>query len=315
MRRARTDVLLGTVAGLAAVLSFSLNVACSFSSAGGGGGGGTGGDDSGSETDDASGGATEGATEATTSGGSSSGSGATDGATGSTSSTGAPTTGTPSTSDASTGVTTTSSTTAPETTGCAATPWYPDGDNDGYGAGEPVESCEPLDGHADKPGDCDDNNDAISPGVDEICDDEDNNCNSLTDEWSPANVACHGCVLATYDERFYTFCEFERDWEPAREDCEWRGGDLVIIEDQAENDFVFVEAFKVQPGSWWLGGRRNNNNWYWVDGQKVEDGYQNWTNGEPEGLFDNSMALEDMGEWWSKDNNAERRFVCEITPP
>ncbi len=303
MRRQRTKVFSGTAT---AVASLALVAACSFSSAGGGGG--TGGDDS-SETDAASGGATEGI--GTTDDGAT-GPGATTSATGST---GAATTAGTTTSDATTGVASTSSSTEPETTGCAAVLWYPDGDGDGYGAGEPLESCEQPDGHVDAPGDCDDDNDAISPGIDELCDEQDNNCNNLVDEWSPANADCHGCALATYDDRFYAFCKFDRDWGDAREECMWRGGDLAISSDQAENDFVFVEAFKVDPGGWWLGSRRQSGNWVWVDGQNVNDGYENWAPGEPSGIAGDAMALKDMGAWWSEDDFWGRRFICEITPP
>ena len=61
--------------------------------------------------------------------------------------------------------------------------WYPDADGDGYGdeAGA-VTSCSPPDGHVDVSGDCDDDDDTIYPGADEICDGVDNDCDAATDE-------------------------------------------------------------------------------------------------------------------------------------
>lgn len=42
--------------------------------------------------------------------------------------------------------------------------WWPDGDGDGFGTGEPVQACEQPEGHADRPGDCDDTDPRVYPG-------------------------------------------------------------------------------------------------------------------------------------------------------
>jgi len=56
--------------------------------------------------------------------------------------------------------------------------YYFDGDDDGYGIGNPTVSCTPLTGYATLTGDCDDSNDTVYPGatdtegngIDENCD-------------------------------------------------------------------------------------------------------------------------------------------------
>lgn len=56
--------------------------------------------------------------------------------------------------------------------------YYFDGDNDGYGIGNPTVSCTPITGYATQTGDCDDSNDTVYPGatdtegngIDENCD-------------------------------------------------------------------------------------------------------------------------------------------------
>ncbi len=45
--------------------------------------------------------------------------------------------------------------------------WYPDGDGDGYGDGEPIVVCTPPDGYARDDGDCDDARSEIHPGATE----------------------------------------------------------------------------------------------------------------------------------------------------
>ncbi len=62
------------------------------------------------------------------------------------------------------------------------TKWYVDGDNDSYGAGDPVCACAPTASHTvAKAGDCDDSSGAIHPGAPELCNGIDDNCDGVTD--------------------------------------------------------------------------------------------------------------------------------------
>ena len=61
--------------------------------------------------------------------------------------------------------------------------WYVDADGDHYGADdETVVACSQPDGATAKPGDCDDNDETVNPGVREVCDDGvDNDCDGTVD--------------------------------------------------------------------------------------------------------------------------------------
>lgn len=77
------------------------------------------------------------------------------------------------------------------------TTWYPDVDGDGYGdwdeEAEAVESCEdPGDGFVGNDEDCNDGSEYIRPGVAEICDTIDNNCNGTINEPSEATPTWGG---------------------------------------------------------------------------------------------------------------------------
>ncbi len=64
-------------------------------------------------------------------------------------------------------------------------PWYPDGDGDGYGADDatPVVRCDPLDDEAELGGDCDDGDDRVAPDQPEVCDGAvDEDCDGDVDE-------------------------------------------------------------------------------------------------------------------------------------
>lgn len=66
--------------------------------------------------------------------------------------------------------------------------FYRDEDGDGYGVSDSTTTaCSTPDGYAEKSGDCDDSDDEIHPGAEEICGDGvDSNCSGLDDEDDPA---------------------------------------------------------------------------------------------------------------------------------
>lgn len=59
--------------------------------------------------------------------------------------------------------------------------WYADTDGDGYGGGGVVEACDQPAGYAATADDCDDANEAINPGADELCNGMDDDCDGLID--------------------------------------------------------------------------------------------------------------------------------------
>ena len=60
--------------------------------------------------------------------------------------------------------------------------FYMDADGDGYGDDEqPIVQCEQPENSSEVDGDCNDENDAIHPEAEEICDLKDNDCNGVSD--------------------------------------------------------------------------------------------------------------------------------------
>lgn len=61
--------------------------------------------------------------------------------------------------------------------------WYADNDGDGYGnTGVTSLSCNQPQGYVNIGGDCNDNNNNINPGMNEMCDGVDQNCDGVIDE-------------------------------------------------------------------------------------------------------------------------------------
>jgi hypothetical protein len=66
--------------------------------------------------------------------------------------------------------------------------WWPDPDQDGFGGGDPVASCGPLDGHVAVDGDCAPLDASVSPAATERCDGIDEDCDGVVDEGLPVTT-------------------------------------------------------------------------------------------------------------------------------
>ncbi len=65
--------------------------------------------------------------------------------------------------------------------------YYADEDLDGYGTeADTISACDELSGYAAEAGDCDDTDALINPGVEELCQGTDDNCNGDVDEDCPS---------------------------------------------------------------------------------------------------------------------------------
>lgn len=100
--------------------------------------------------------------------------------------------------------------------------YWPDGDGDGYGYGlaKPVRACDPPTGHVLDDTDCDDDLAGVHPGVDEVCNGLDDDCDDVVD-----TAACEGCTHLTAPEYVYWVCTTPilqpgPTWAEAEDRCE-----------------------------------------------------------------------------------------------
>ena len=79
--------------------------------------------------------------------------------------------------------------------------YYIDKDKDGYGVGAPTCLCGPVEPNiAEAPGDCEDNNEALNPGTNEVCDNGiDDDCDELVDNADP-DCALQSCLAWLEDD-------------------------------------------------------------------------------------------------------------------
>ncbi len=208
---------------------------------------------------------------------------------------------------------------------CAAQTYYRDVDGDGHGdpAG-PVEACEPPAGAVASNDDCDDTTSQRRPGLPEICDGLDSDCNAATIEQCP--VGCTPARRPPPDHvlRVYLVCNVSQSWVNARAICANAMYRLVQIDDAAENVFVRQTA-NAAFGSVdiHIGGSdlAIESTWVWDGGDPFWQGgsggmpsggrYANWASGEP-----NNNGAEDCAEmlpnglWNDTDCTDGYRFIC-----
>ncbi len=60
--------------------------------------------------------------------------------------------------------------------------WYPDTDLDDYGTGTEIVTCTASEGYSHQDGDCEDDDPDIHPNADEVCDNQDNDCDATIDD-------------------------------------------------------------------------------------------------------------------------------------
>ena len=186
---------------------------------------------------------------------------------------------------------------------------YLDVDQDGYGGGDYQTGCDDI--YLVSNLDCDDDDPAINPSIQEVCDGIDNDCDGAADDAS----VCP-CSFERYNDHPYLFCTQNRTWSVAKGECAQYGYYLTTIEDASENAWLDSVADGYSSGRWWIGINdiTVENYWDW-DGPYTT--FESWNNGQPDGGSNENCGLlnQQSGADWSDANcSTSIYFVCEASP-
>ncbi|XP_053376402.1 lactose-binding lectin l-2-like [Mercenaria mercenaria] len=103
---------------------------------------------------------------------------------------------------------------------------------------------------------------------------------SVEDECLPEAV--FGEDIYKLNNKFYKFMRQLQDWDTAKTSCYQMNGNLVHILSKEEHEFM-VDIIKNADDyyCYWIGGRRINEEFSWLDGPTFDSGYRNWHDGQP----------------------------------
>ncbi|MHA2296059.1 MAG: lectin-like protein [Candidatus Hodarchaeales archaeon] len=115
----------------------------------------------------------------------------------------------------------------------------------------------------------------------------------------------------TYNDHEYQLFTDSKTWTDAKADCEARGGHLVTISSNEENDFV--SGLTEPDTSVWIGftDEENEGDWRWITGEPVT--YTNWDSSEPNDAppGEDHAELYSSGKWNDLPGDYGGYYVCE----
>jgi hypothetical protein len=203
--------------------------------------------------------------------------------------------------------------------------WYRDLDGDLYGDSSSAwTDCWGAVGWLEEPGDCNDDDDEIHPGVTDDCNAVDDNCDGVIDD----DGGCP-CAMSYRDGHAYQFCTTGRNWPNSRDECRYEDYELVTINDASEQSWVYSTAQGFAWSDWWWIGkndRAGEGSWVWASG--ISSTYTFWNGSQPDNagswrwpytgedcthMYDGSGRWNDLpcdrSSWGSRD----LYYICEAS--
>ncbi|HFA50199.1 MAG TPA: hypothetical protein ENJ95_14405, partial [Bacteroidetes bacterium] len=140
-----------------------------------------------------------------------------------------------------------------------------------------------------------------------------NDCSSI-----PNSISGYIYLGEFNNSKYYCSDGSNFDWWEATSSAASNGGHLVVINSQAENDFV---QNAIIANYAWIGYTDENSegNFEWVNGDA--QGYTHWASGEPNngspngGYADYTVIKRNNGKWYDRNGNDGYEFVMEIPCP
>ncbi len=123
-------------------------------------------------------------------------------------------------------------------------------------------------------------------------------------------------ATGNYNGHTYEYYSDTMNWWKAYRFCEKKGGHLVTINSQGENDFL-LGMTNAQVEGVWLGGKTDSNHeiWHWITGELFD--YQNWDTGEPNNVNQDAIHMyilgNGKGKWddLASSDTQNCGFICE----
>ena len=148
--------------------------------------------------------------------------------------------------------------------------------------------------------------------TEELCDGQDNDCDQMVDE----EAVCP-CPTLTGNDSIYLFCEDEISWGDAYDFCTQHQFTLTSIQSQQENQLLYDQMEAYDFSDTWIGlnDLSQEGAFEWSDQSPMN--YTRWGDGEPN---DGGRNGEDCGiilmenrqsDWDDRSCSREYSYICE----
>ncbi|XP_029315360.1 CD209 antigen-like protein B [Cottoperca gobio] len=132
---------------------------------------------------------------------------------------------------------------------------------------------------------------------------------SISDSMTESEKTCPA-GWRKFSSACYLFSNEARSWDRAREDCRQRGADLVVINSDEEQTFLF--GLLINQDTWiGLNDRDEEGTWKWVDGTPLTQ--TNWGQSQPDngGGYMGEEDCAEIRKYFSDWND----LSCEVSNP
>ena len=118
----------------------------------------------------------------------------------------------------------------------------------------------------------------------------------------------------------YKFNLEDKDWNGAESACNQVGAHLASVHSQDEASYIRCLQDPTSVHRTWIGGKRNGNEFQWIDGTPFE--FDNWNTNQPNNYLGKEDCVEirsDPGKDWHERWNdvpceSTAKFVCKKQP-
>lgn len=114
---------------------------------------------------------------------------------------------------------------------------------------------------------------------------------------------------ATVGSTYAKYFDDSKSWQEAKEFCESDGGNLLVAASEESNAFLVQVDVPV-----WIGGKYEQGQWNWVNGEPIDETDERWTAGEPNNSAECMQAnyeVDGRKAWDDTRCSVLKPFVCE----
>uniref|UniRef100_A0A3Q2QIU5 Uncharacterized LOC105921211 n=1 Tax=Fundulus heteroclitus TaxID=8078 RepID=A0A3Q2QIU5_FUNHE len=101
----------------------------------------------------------------------------------------------------------------------------------------------------------------------------------------------------------------QKTWDEARDDCRFRGADLVVVGSPEEQDFIYKSSLTgAGTSSYWIGLRVNGSGWKWVNESDLRHSY--WLQ-PPAEKVNCATSVKEANGWKSVSCDDKNGWICQ----